>query len=85
MDLSAPSYQKSRDIYNKLKRDVDKLDEFKKQEWNNKSIRSNDYSSKRLEIAIPDMEITVEQRKGLEMIKEYTRNKGIETTIIVVK
>jgi len=31
------------------------------------------------------MEITVEQRKGLEMVKEYAKEKGIETTITVVK
>ena len=48
-------------------------------------VSTEDYSAKRLEIAIPDMGITVEQRRGLEMIKEYARDKEIETTITVVK
>ena len=44
-----------------------------------------DYSSKKLEIAMQDIKITAEQRKGLEMVKEYAKEKGIEITITVVK
>ena len=44
-----------------------------------------DYSSKKLEIAVQDMKITAEQRSGIEMVKEYAKEKGIEITITVVK
>lgn len=50
-----------------------------------KKVDVKDYSSKKLEIAMRDIKITAEQRKGLEMIKEYARDKGIEITITVVK
>ena len=44
-----------------------------------------DYSSKKLEIAMQDIKITAEQRSGIEMVKEYAKEKRIEVTITVVK
>lgn len=46
---------------------------------------SKDYSSKKLEIAVQDMKITAEQRSGIEMVKAYAKEKGIEVIITVVK
>lgn len=85
IDLNASSYQIAKGIYNELRRDVDELEGFTFGRLKGIIVSTEDYSSKKLEIAIPDMGITVEQRKGLEMIKEYARDKGIETTITVVK
>jgi putative uncharacterized protein (fragment) len=85
IDLNALSYQTAEGIYNKLRRGVDELEGFTVGRLKGIIVSTEDYSAKKLEIAIPDMGITVEQRKGLEMIKEYARDKGIETTITVVK
>lgn len=85
MDLNAPSYQTAKGVYNKLRRDVDELDNFRRKNWNGKKVNENDYWSKKLEIAIQDMKITAEQRSGIEMVREYAKEKGIEITITVVK
>ena len=85
MDLNAPSYQTAKGVYNKLRRDVDDLTGFTEKEWNNVYIKINDYSSKKLEIAIQDMKITAEQRSGIKMVREYAKEKEIEITITVVK
>ena len=50
-----------------------------------KKVDVKDYSSKKLEIAMQDIKITAEQQRGLEMVKEYAKEKGIEITITVVK
>ena len=63
---------------------MDELDDFRWKQWGGKKWMK-DYSSKKLEIAMQDIKITAEQRKGLEMVKEYAKEKGIEITITVVK
>jgi len=83
--LSDKTYETAKGIYNKLRRDVDKLDSFTEKEWNDVSLKIGDYSSKKLEIAVQDMKITAEQQRGLEMVKEYAKEKGIEITITLVK
>ena len=85
IDLTEPSYQTAKGIYNKLRRDVDALDDFTIGTRKGIDVTLEDYSSKKLEIAIPDMKITAEQQRGLEMVKEYAKENGIETTITVVK
>ena len=85
MDLNVPSYQTAKGVYNKLRRDVDELDNFRRKNWNGKKVDKNDYWSKKLEIAIQDMKITAEQRNGIEMVREYAKEKGFEITITVVK
>ncbi|WP_314653486.1 hypothetical protein [uncultured Selenomonas sp.] len=83
--LSDKTYETAKGIYNKLRRDVDVLDDFTIGTRKGIDVTLEDYSSKKLEIAIPDMKITAEQQRGLEMVKEYAKEKGIEITITVVK
>ena len=85
IDLTEPSYQTAKGIYNKLRRDVDALDDFTIGTRKGIDVTLEDYSSKKLEIAIPDMKITAEQQRGLEMVKEYAKEKGIEISITLVK
>ena len=85
IDLTGPSYQTAKGIYNKLRRDVDALDDFTWKQWKGQRVDVKDYSSKKIEIAVQDMKITAEQQRGLEMVKEYAKEKGIEITITVVK
>lgn len=83
--LSDKTYETAKGIYNKLRRDVDALDEFKEAADKKRNISPKDYSAKKLEIAVQDMKITAEQQRGLEMVKEYAKEKGIEISITVVK
>ena len=83
--LSDKTYETAKGIYNKLRRDVDALDDFTIGTRKGIDVTLEDYSSKKLEIAIPDMKITAEQQRGLEMVKEYAKEKGIEIAITVVK
>ena len=64
---------------------MDELDDFKTKTWAKIEVTPERYSSKALEIVIPDMKITMEQQKGIEMVKEYAKDRGIETTVTVVK
>ena len=61
------------------------MDEFTTGRRKNNIVSPEDYSAKKLEIAVQDMKITAEQQRGLEMVKEYAKEKGIEITITVVK
>ena len=83
--LSDKTYETAKGIYNKLRRDVDALDEFTTGRRKNNIVSPEDYSAKKLEIAVQDMKITAEQQRGLEMVKEYAKEKGIEITITLVK
>ena len=83
--LSDKTYETAKGIYNKLRRDVDALDEFKEAADKKRNISPKDYSAKKLEIAVQDMKITAEQQRGLEMVKEYAKEKGIEISITIVK
>ena len=83
--LSDKTYETAKGIYNKLRRDVDALDDFTIGTRKGIDVTLEDYSSKKLEIAIPDMKITAEQQRGLEMVKEYAKEKGIEISITIVK
>ena len=62
-----------------------KWDDFTWKQWGGKKVDMKDYSSKKLEIAVQDMKITAEQRSGIEMVKAYAKEKGIEVIITVVK
>ena len=64
---------------------MDNLDDFTWKQWGGKKVDMKDYSSKKLEIAVQDMKITAEQRSGIEMVKAYAKEKGIEVIITVVK
>jgi len=85
IDLTERSYQTAKGIYNKLRRDVDALDDFTWKQWKGQRVDVKDYSSKKIEIAVQDMKITAEQQRGLEMVKEYAKEKGIEISITLVK
>ena len=61
------------------------MDEFKEAADKKRNISPKDYSAKKLEIAVQDMKITAEQQRGLEMVKEYAKEKGIEISITIVK
>ncbi|BEU87584.1 hypothetical protein TAMA11512_10480 [Selenomonas sp. TAMA-11512] len=85
MDLRAPTYQTSKGIYNKIKSDVDKIDAFDFKRWGKSNVRTIDYHRKEVEVAIPNMKLSKEQRKGLEAAKAYAEEHGISMKITVIE
>ncbi|BEU87070.1 hypothetical protein TAMA11512_05340 [Selenomonas sp. TAMA-11512] len=85
MDLRAPTYQTSKGIYNKIKSDVDKIDAFDHRRWGESKVEIKDYHRKEVEVAIPNMKLSKEQRKGLEAAKAYAEEHGISMKITVIE
>ena len=85
MDLTLPTYQTGKGIYNTLVKNIDALDKFTYKSWNRKFIGLNDYDSKELEIAIPKTIISKEQEYGIDRAIQYAGNKGIKVKITIIE
>ena len=70
MDLTLPTYQTGKGIYNTLVKNIDALDKFTYKSWNRKFIGLNDYDLKELEIA---------------RAIQYAGNKGIKVQITIIE
>ena len=84
IDLSAKTYQTQSKLYGKLAKDVRALDGFTGKRWAKKVIMEDQYTSKALQIAIPRMTITKEQKMALDAVKLYAEERKIDTIITVV-
>ena len=85
IDLSAQTYQTRRGIFSKLKADLDDLAAFRQKTWGKVDLRTTDYHMKELEVAIPNMNMSKEQLKGIEDAKAYATEHGISMKITVVE
>ena len=85
MDLTLPTYQTGKGIYNTLVKNIDALDKFTYKSWNRKFIGLNDYDSKELEIAISKTIISKEQKYGIDRAIQYAGNKGIKVKITIIE
>ena len=85
MDLTLPTYQTGKGIYNTLVKNIDALDKFTYKSWNRKIIGLNDYDSKELEIAISKTIISKEQKYGIDRAIQYAGNKGIKVKITIIE
>ena len=85
MDLTLPTYQTGKGIYNTLVKNIDALDKFTYKSWNRKFIGLNDYDSKELEIAISKTIISKEQKYGIDRAIQYAENKGIKVKITIIE
>ena len=85
MDLNANTYQTGRGIYNALVKNIDDLDAFEKRSWRHTTINIDDYDYKQLEVAIPKITISKDQKNGLEQAVKYAKSKNINVKITVVE
>ncbi|MBO8171535.1 MAG: hypothetical protein H0Z33_06585 [Bacillaceae bacterium] len=80
---SLKSHQGSQ-FYSNIKRDIDKLNEFKDAYWNDIDINPNLYDTKTLQIALPDVKLTGTQVDSLNRAIDYARGLKIDVVITVV-
>ena len=85
MDLNANTYQTGRGIYNALVKNIDDLEAFEKRSWRHTTINIDDYDYKQLEVAIPKITISKDQKNGLEQAVKYAKSKNINVKITVVE
>lgn len=85
MDLTANTYQTGRGIYNALVKNIDDLEAFEKRSWRHTTINIDDYDYKQLEVAIPKITISKDQKNGLEQAVKYAKSKNINVKITVIE
>jgi len=82
-DLSAVSNQKG--LGYKIVKDINKLNEFTEKSWSGTTVRLSDYSSKQINVIIPNVELTEAQMAGIEQAQAYAEQLGIIFKITVAK
>lgn len=85
MDLTADTYQTGRGIYNTLVKNIDTLEAFDEQTWRGVVIQATDYDYKQLEVAIPKVAISKDQKDGLEEAIKYAKRRNINIKITIVE
>lgn len=85
MDLTANTYQTGRGIYNTLVKNIDTLEAFDEQTWRGVVIQATDYDYKQLEVAIPKVAISKDQKDGLEEAIKYAKRRNINIKITIVE
>lgn len=85
MDLTANTYQTGRGIYNTLVKNIDTLEAFDEQTWRGVVIQAADYDYKQLEVAIPKVAISKDQKDGLEEAIKYAKRRNINIKITIVE
>jgi len=89
IDTTAATYRNGAKLYSKIVRDIRELDAFTSRYYNGVNVTINDYSAKALEVAIPNVNISLEQMQAFEAAKAYAANLEssvpIEVIIRIVK
>lgn len=69
----------------RLKRDINKLKSFTRKDWHSATVEIEDYTSKCLNIVLPNCELTDVQKKVLEQAKAYAESLGIEVKVYITQ
>ena len=85
MDLTANTYQTGRGIYNALVKNIDTLDNFAGRRWHGTIVSKKIYDKKELEIAIPKVKISQDQKRGLDEAIQYAKTKNIRVKITIIE
>ena len=85
MDLTANTYQTGRGIYNALVKNIDTLDNFAGRRWQGTTVSKKFYDKKELEIAIPKVKISQDQKRGLDEAIQYAKTKNIRMKITIIE
>lgn len=85
MDLTANTYQTGRGIYNTLVKNIDTLDNFTERAWHGTVVSKEVYDYKELEVAIPKIKISQDQKRGLDEAIQYAKSKNIRIKITIIE
>lgn len=68
-----------------MKQDINKLNKFTEKRWVKIRINQTSYDIKRLNIVLPNVELTREQKTALEGLKAYAESLKIEVKVYITK
>jgi filamentous hemagglutinin len=85
IDVTAKSYQTQSGLYSTIRTQINALDKFTGDSYNKVDVTPDMYSSKVLQVAIPDVKLSVEQTSALKNAQVYAQQKGIKVEVVVVK
>ena len=84
-DTAAKTYQTTPGFFNRLKCDINSLNDFAGRSWGGVTVNVGDYSRKVLQIGVPDRLLSAEQSKALADAIVYAAEKSIDVVVKVVK
>ena len=89
LDLGAKSYKNPEKLEKRLQKYIDQMRDFEKKypkvkasegmKWGDTVLKSTQYTSKKLELVIPDMPMSTEQA---QVIQKFIDNYGISVVIM---
>ena len=85
MDLTADTYQTGRGIYSTLMKNIDTLDNFTERSWQGTTVSKEVYDCKELEVAIPKIKISQDQKRGFDEAIQYAKSKNIRIKITIIE
>lgn len=66
-----------------MKRDINKLKNFTEMDWNERLVDETSYDIKRLNIVLPNVELTKAQKAALKSLKAYADTLKIEVKVYI--
>lgn len=84
LDFRKESYKDDSSIFNKLKNDINILNDFKEGKVSNNYISNEDYKGKILNLIIPSDGYDNNVEKQLILSKNYAKNKNIQFKITII-
>ena len=83
LDTAATTYQDGSKMLSKLKAFINQLNGFTRREWNGVVVEASDYSSKVVELVIPDVQLSSAQAQAIIDAKVYAQSLGLVMKIVV--
>lgn len=84
-DTTLPSYLNAKKWLSTMKRDINKLNRFTQKRWAGKKVSLTSYDVKRLNIVLPNVELTSAQKTSLNNLKTYAKTLKIEVKVYITK
>ena len=82
-DTTLPSYLNAKKWLSTMKRDINKLKNFTEMDWNERLVDETSYDIKRLNIVLPNVELTKAQKAALKSLKAYADTLKIEVKVYI--
>lgn len=66
-------------------KNIDTLDSFTERAWHGTVVSKEVYDYKELEVAIPKIKISQDQKRGLDEAIQYAKSKNIRIKITIIE
>ena len=82
-DLNAKSYQNQKTLENTIKKDIDKIFDFKPIDWGDVHLSDVDITGRQLQIIVPNTTLSQVQIDAINNAIQYGRDKNVNIIITV--